>query len=71
MCLELFKLVQGHQQISSFRNSFLNLATSYYFLSQPLKDPGFTVSTAAAYKDAWPNMFICDLSCLVGFVKEK
>ncbi|XP_058260101.1 ubiquitin-like modifier-activating enzyme 1 isoform X1 [Hemibagrus wyckioides] len=44
MCLELYKLVQGHQQISSFRNSFLNLATSYYFLSQPLKDPGFTVA---------------------------
>ncbi|KAK3557113.1 hypothetical protein QTP70_024648 [Hemibagrus guttatus] len=44
MCLELYKLVQGHQQISSFRNSFLNLATSYYFLSQPSKDPRFTVA---------------------------
>ncbi|GAA6068742.1 ubiquitin-like modifier-activating enzyme 1 isoform X2, partial [Tachysurus ichikawai] len=52
MCLELYKLVQGHQKISSFRNSFLNLAASYYFMSQPIEEPVFTVSTAAAYKDA-------------------
>ncbi|TSM36135.1 Ubiquitin-like modifier-activating enzyme 1 [Bagarius yarrelli] len=44
MCLELYKLVQGHQQISSFQDSFLNLAASYYFLSQPSKDPGFKVA---------------------------
>lgn len=51
MCLELYKLVQGHQQITSFHNSFINLAASYYVIMQPFKDPGFTVSTASAYKD--------------------
>lgn len=53
MCLELYKLVQGHQQISSFRSSYLNLAVSYYVVLQPFKAPSFTVSTAAAYKDAY------------------
>lgn len=51
MCLELYKLVQGHQQITSFRNSFVNLGASYYIMSQPCKDPRFTVSTAAASND--------------------
>ncbi|MCI4375195.1 hypothetical protein PGIGA_G00106540 [Pangasianodon gigas] len=44
MCLELYKLVQGHQQISSFRSSFINLAASYYIMLQPCKDPRFTVA---------------------------
>ncbi|KAK2857775.1 hypothetical protein Q7C36_005694 [Tachysurus vachellii] len=44
MCLELYKLVQGHQQISSFRTSFLNMAASYYLMSQPFEEPVFTVA---------------------------
>ncbi|XP_053492231.1 ubiquitin-like modifier-activating enzyme 1 [Ictalurus furcatus] len=44
MCLELYKLVQGHQHISSFRNSYINLASSYYLMLQPCKDPGFKVA---------------------------
>ncbi|XP_056605952.1 ubiquitin-like modifier-activating enzyme 1 [Triplophysa dalaica] len=44
MCLELYKLVQGHQQISSYRNSYINLATQYFVLSQPCSAPRFTVA---------------------------
>ncbi|KAI7807986.1 ubiquitin-like modifier-activating enzyme 1 [Triplophysa rosa] len=44
MCLELYKLVQGHQQISSYRNSYINLATQYFVLSQPCSAPTFTVA---------------------------
>uniref|UniRef100_A0A8C1K0L7 E1 ubiquitin-activating enzyme n=1 Tax=Cyprinus carpio TaxID=7962 RepID=A0A8C1K0L7_CYPCA len=34
MCLELYKLVQGHQKITSYRNAYINLATQYFVLSQ-------------------------------------
>ncbi|KAM9483646.1 ubiquitin-like modifier-activating enzyme 1 [Clarias gariepinus] len=44
MCLELYKLVQGHRQISSFRSSFINLATSYYIIFQPFRDLRFKVA---------------------------
>ncbi|KAL0191708.1 hypothetical protein M9458_014406, partial [Cirrhinus mrigala] len=42
MCLELYKLVQGHQKISSYRNGYINLATQYFVLSQPCVAPTFT-----------------------------
>ncbi|KAI5109010.1 ubiquitin-like modifier-activating enzyme 1 [Silurus meridionalis] len=44
MCLEVYKLVQGHQQISLYRNSFLNLAASYYLTLQPSRDQRFMVA---------------------------
>uniref|UniRef100_A0AAY5F088 E1 ubiquitin-activating enzyme n=1 Tax=Electrophorus electricus TaxID=8005 RepID=A0AAY5F088_ELEEL len=44
MCLELYKLVQGHQRISLFRNTYINLAVQYFVFSQPCTAPRFTVS---------------------------
>ncbi|TRY66816.1 hypothetical protein DNTS_004768 [Danionella cerebrum] len=44
MCLELYKLVQGHRAISSFRNAYVNLATQYFVLSLPCVAPTFTVA---------------------------
>uniref|UniRef100_A0A8C5EE76 Ubiquitin-activating enzyme E1 n=1 Tax=Gouania willdenowi TaxID=441366 RepID=A0A8C5EE76_GOUWI len=44
MCLELYKLVQGHQNISSYRSAFINLAVQYFVLSQPCPPPHFEVS---------------------------
>uniref|UniRef100_A0A8C5BYH3 E1 ubiquitin-activating enzyme n=1 Tax=Gadus morhua TaxID=8049 RepID=A0A8C5BYH3_GADMO len=44
MCLELYKLVQGHREVSSYRASFLNLAVDYFVLSYPSSPASFTVS---------------------------
>lgn len=44
MCLELYKLVQGHQKITSYRNAYINLATQYFVLSQPCVAPTYTVA---------------------------
>ncbi|KAL1272354.1 hypothetical protein QQF64_028216 [Cirrhinus molitorella] len=44
MCLELYKIVQGHQKISSYRNGYINLATQYFVLSQPCVAPTYTVA---------------------------
>uniref|UniRef100_A0A672SHR6 E1 ubiquitin-activating enzyme n=1 Tax=Sinocyclocheilus grahami TaxID=75366 RepID=A0A672SHR6_SINGR len=49
MCLELYKLVQGHQKITSYRNAYINLATQYFVLSQPCVAPTFTVSDEATH----------------------
>uniref|UniRef100_A0AAY4C2V2 E1 ubiquitin-activating enzyme n=1 Tax=Denticeps clupeoides TaxID=299321 RepID=A0AAY4C2V2_9TELE len=42
MCLELYKLVQGHRRIESYRSSFLNLAIQTYSLFIPSKPRLFT-----------------------------
>uniref|UniRef100_A0A671SNY4 E1 ubiquitin-activating enzyme n=1 Tax=Sinocyclocheilus anshuiensis TaxID=1608454 RepID=A0A671SNY4_9TELE len=60
MCLELYKLVQGHQKIASYRNAYINLATQYFVLSQPCVAPTFTVSDEATHLS--PSnivLFIC------------
>uniref|UniRef100_A0A8C6UTR0 E1 ubiquitin-activating enzyme n=1 Tax=Neogobius melanostomus TaxID=47308 RepID=A0A8C6UTR0_9GOBI len=35
MCLELYKLLQGHQSITSYRTAFVNLAVMYFVMSLP------------------------------------
>ncbi|CAN9512024.1 unnamed protein product [Ophioblennius macclurei] len=44
MCLELFKLVQGHQKISSYRSAYINLAVQYFVMSQPSRPQQFEVA---------------------------
>ncbi|XP_041836926.1 ubiquitin-like modifier-activating enzyme 1 [Melanotaenia boesemani] len=44
MCLELFKLIQGHKKISSYRTAYLNLAVQYFVLSQPCRPQDFEVA---------------------------
>uniref|UniRef100_A0AAX7VBJ1 E1 ubiquitin-activating enzyme n=1 Tax=Astatotilapia calliptera TaxID=8154 RepID=A0AAX7VBJ1_ASTCA len=44
MCLELYKLVQGHQKISSYRTAYINLAVQYFVMSQPSRPQQFEVS---------------------------
>uniref|UniRef100_A0A672SIL6 E1 ubiquitin-activating enzyme n=1 Tax=Sinocyclocheilus grahami TaxID=75366 RepID=A0A672SIL6_SINGR len=58
MCLELYKLVQGHQKITSYRNAYINLATQYFVLSQPCVAPTFTVSDEATHLSPSNIVFI-------------
>lgn len=44
MCLELYKLIQGHKKISSYRTAYLNLAVQYFVLSQPSRPQSFEVA---------------------------
>ncbi|KAF3689956.1 Ubiquitin-like modifier-activating enzyme 1 [Channa argus] len=44
MCLELYKLVQGHEKISSYRTAYINLAVQYFVMSQPCRPQQFTVA---------------------------
>uniref|UniRef100_A0A8C6UVF3 E1 ubiquitin-activating enzyme n=1 Tax=Neogobius melanostomus TaxID=47308 RepID=A0A8C6UVF3_9GOBI len=47
MCLELYKLLQGHQSITSYRTAFVNLAVMYFVMSLPSRAKPFTVSLRA------------------------
>lgn len=38
-CLELYKLIQGHKKLDSYRDNFLNLALAYLGYAEPLRAP--------------------------------
>lgn len=46
MCLELYKLVQGHKDIGSYCTSYFILGVQHFVWSQPSRAPRFTVSSA-------------------------
>uniref|UniRef100_A0A672I9D2 E1 ubiquitin-activating enzyme n=1 Tax=Salarias fasciatus TaxID=181472 RepID=A0A672I9D2_SALFA len=47
MCLELYKLVQGHREIRSYRSAYINLAVQYFVMSQPSRPQHFEVSSSS------------------------
>ncbi|XP_044066939.1 ubiquitin-like modifier-activating enzyme 1 [Siniperca chuatsi] len=78
MCLELYKLVQGHQMISSYRTAYINLAVQYFVLSHPSQPPHFEV--AGKKYTLWDDFRVegrCDgqqemtLGDLLQYIKEK
>uniref|UniRef100_A0A8C3AT17 Ubiquitin-like modifier activating enzyme 7 n=1 Tax=Cyclopterus lumpus TaxID=8103 RepID=A0A8C3AT17_CYCLU len=44
MCLELYKLVQGHQKISSYRTAYMYLPVTHIVFAQPTQAKTFEVS---------------------------
>uniref|UniRef100_A0A8C1QHG0 E1 ubiquitin-activating enzyme n=1 Tax=Cyprinus carpio TaxID=7962 RepID=A0A8C1QHG0_CYPCA len=71
MCLELYKLVQGHQKITSYRNAYINLATQYFVLSQPCVAPTYTVSDEATHLSPSNMLFICFIITSFHMYSEK
>ncbi|XP_072308563.1 ubiquitin-like modifier-activating enzyme 1 isoform X2 [Eucyclogobius newberryi] len=77
MCLELYKLVQGHKNIKSYRTAFVNLAVMYFVLSLPSRAKPFTV--AGKKFTLWDDFLVegrrsggqeMTLEQLIQFVKE-
>ncbi|KAG8007735.1 Ubiquitin-like modifier-activating enzyme 1 [Nibea albiflora] len=77
MCLELYKLVQGHKKISSYRTSYFILAIDHFVWTQPLRPQSFEV--AGKKFTPWDNFLVegrragqqeMTLGDLVEYVKE-
>ncbi|XP_072238105.1 ubiquitin-like modifier-activating enzyme 1 [Leuresthes tenuis] len=78
MCLELFKLIQGHKKISSYRTAYLNLAVQYFVLSLPSQPQNFEV--AGKKYTLWDDFLVegrrsdqqeMTLEDLIQYIKEK
>ncbi|XP_024126269.1 ubiquitin-like modifier-activating enzyme 1 [Oryzias melastigma] len=78
MCLELYKLVQGHKKMESYRTGFLNLAVQNFVLSQPSRPQDFQV--AGKKYTLWDDFLVegrrsdqqeMTLEDMLRYIKEK
>ncbi|KAG7495128.1 ubiquitin-like modifier-activating enzyme 1 [Solea senegalensis] len=78
MCLELYKLVQGLQNIRSYRTTYINLAVQYFVMTQPNKPRQFQV--AGQNYTLWDDFLVegrrgnqqeMTLGELIQYIKEK
>ncbi|XP_039972402.1 ubiquitin-like modifier-activating enzyme 1 [Xiphias gladius] len=78
MCLELYKLVMGHQNISSYRTAYMNLAVQYFVLAKPSPPQQFQV--AGEKYTLWDGFLVegrrsdqqeMTLGDLLQYIKEK
>ncbi|XP_020484654.2 ubiquitin-like modifier-activating enzyme 1 isoform X1 [Labrus bergylta] len=79
MCLELYKLVQGHQKITSYRTAYFTLAVQYFVMSQPSPPPHFKQIAGKKYS-LWDDFLVegrrggqqeMTLGDLLQYIKEK
>uniref|UniRef100_A0A671XJX4 E1 ubiquitin-activating enzyme n=1 Tax=Sparus aurata TaxID=8175 RepID=A0A671XJX4_SPAAU len=52
MCLELYKLVQGQQKLSSYRTSYFMLSVQYFVWAQPRRPQSYEVSYTSVHPAA-------------------
>ncbi|XP_070697555.1 ubiquitin-like modifier-activating enzyme 1 [Pempheris klunzingeri] len=78
MCLELYKLVQGHKKISSYRTAYFYMANQYFVLSHPSQAQKFKV--AGKTYTQWDDFLVegrrygqqeMTLGDLIQYIKEK
>ncbi|XP_078399311.1 ubiquitin-like modifier-activating enzyme 1 [Cetorhinus maximus] len=78
VCLELYKVVQGHRPRNAFRNGFINLAVPFFGFSEPMRaakqryrDKEWTLWDHINVQGIKPNGEEMTLAEFLDYIKEK
>ncbi|XP_041047447.1 ubiquitin-like modifier-activating enzyme 1 [Carcharodon carcharias] len=78
VCLELYKVVQGHRPRNAFRNGFINLAVPFFAFSEPMRaatqryrDKEWTLWDHISVQGIKPNGEEMTLAEFLDYFKEK